>query len=93
MFMKLYRRKLIKIFGLSILSIAIPINYLFASAKKIINTKLSNRQKNIMFNEGTERPFSSELLNEKRKGLYHCANCGNKLFASNFKFDSGTGWP
>ena len=35
----------------------------------------------------------SELLNEKRKGFYHCANCGNKLFASNSKFDSGTGWP
>jgi peptide methionine sulfoxide reductase MsrB len=33
-----------------------------------------------MFNEGTERPFSSNLLNEKRKGFYHCANCGNKLF-------------
>ena len=66
---------------------------LFASAKKIINSKLSDQQKNIMFNESTERPFSSELLNEKRKGFYHCANCGNKLFASNSKFDSGTGWP
>merc|ERR1711965_1127625 len=46
-----------------------------------------------MFNEGTERPYSSDLLDEKRKGFYHCANCGNKLFASNSKFDSGTGWP
>ena len=46
-----------------------------------------------MFNEGTERPFSSELNNEKRKGFYHCANCGAKLFASTSKFDSGTGWP
>ena len=46
-----------------------------------------------MFNEGTERPFSSELLKEKRKGFYHCANCGHKVFASNSKFDSGTGWP
>ena len=35
-----------------------------------------------MFNEGTERPFTSDLLKEKRKGFYHCANCGNKLFAS-----------
>ena len=46
-----------------------------------------------MFNEGTERPFSSDLLRENRKGFYHCANCGNKLFASTSKFDSGTGWP
>ena len=46
-----------------------------------------------MFNESTERPFSSSLNNEKRKGFYHCANCGAKLFASNAKFDSGTGWP
>ena len=46
-----------------------------------------------MFNESTERPFSSHLNNEKRKGFYHCVNCGAKLFASNAKFDSGTGWP
>ena len=46
-----------------------------------------------MFNEGTERPFTSDLLKEKRKGFYHCANCGNKLFASIAKFNSGTGWP
>ena len=45
-----------------------------------------------MFNEGTERPFSSELNKEKER-FYHCANCNNKLFASTAKFDSGTGWP
>ena len=48
---------------------------------------------NVLRKEGTERPFSSELNNEKRKGFYHCANCGAKLFASTSKFDSGTGWP
>jgi len=91
--MNLYKRKIIKILGLSIFSIIFPFNSLLASAKKIINSKLTKQQKNIMFKEGTERPYSSKLLKEKRKGFYHCANCGNKLFASNSKFDSGTGWP
>jgi len=91
--MKIYKRKFLRLIGLSIFSAFLPINYLRASAKKIINPNLSNQQKNVMFNEDTERPYSSELLNEKRKGFYHCANCGNKLFASNSKFDSGTGWP
>ena len=92
--MRLIKRKFIKYLSFSILSVFFyPLNSLLASAKKMINPNLSKKQKNIMFNEGTERPFSSELLNEKRKGFYHCANCGAKLFASNTKFDSGTGWP
>jgi peptide-methionine (R)-S-oxide reductase len=43
--------------------------------------------------EGTERPFSSALNKEKRKGTYVCAGCGQPLFTSDMKFDSGTGWP
>ncbi len=62
-----------------------------ANAKEMLQR--TKKQKEIMFNEGTERPFSSDLLRESRKGFYHCANCGNKLFASTSKFDSGTGWP
>ena len=88
------KRKFLKLLGFSyLLFLALPYRVLSSATKKIINPKLSKTQKNIMFNEGTERPFSSKLLNEKRKGFYHCANCGNKLFASNSKFDSGTGWP
>jgi peptide-methionine (R)-S-oxide reductase len=41
----------------------------------------------------TERPFSSPLDEEHRKGLYGCAGCGLPLFTSATKFDSGTGWP
>ena len=88
-----YKRKFLRILGLSFLTVTLPFNSLLAAAKKIINSNLSTQQKNIMFKKGTERPYSSELLNEKRKGFYHCANCGNKLFASNSKFNSGTGWP
>ena len=61
--------------------------------KKIINKLLTDEQKKIMFKEGTERPFTSSLNYETRKGFYHCANCNAKLFSSNSKFDSGTGWP
>ena len=42
---------------------------------------------------GTEAPFTSPLLDEHRKGVFACAGCGQDLFASETKFDSGTGWP
>ena len=41
----------------------------------------------------TERPFTSALLEEKRKGTFNCAGCDLPLFASETKYDSGTGWP
>ena len=60
---------------------------------KEINIKLTSEQKKVMFEEATEPPGSSKLNYEKREGSYHCANCGIKLFESNAKFDSGSGWP
>ncbi len=57
------------------------------------NPNLSSVQKLVMFEDGTEPPGSSELNNEKRKGSYHCANCGVKLFDSQTKYESGSGWP
>ena len=48
---------------------------------------------NILREEGTERPFSSDLLENKEKGTYVCAACGTPVFESQYKFDSGTGWP
>lgn len=42
---------------------------------------------------GTEAPFAGEYVHEKADGMYHCAVCGVPLFASDTKFDSGTGWP
>ena len=88
------RRNFLKLINLSIISfIILPYKFLYSQTKKIINKNLTKEQKDILFNEGTEKPFSSALLHEKRKGFYHCANCGNKLFSSESKFDSGTGWP
>lgn len=43
--------------------------------------------------QGTERPFCGTLLDNKRAGVYSCVCCGLPLFASNAKFESGTGWP
>jgi peptide-methionine (R)-S-oxide reductase len=54
---------------------------------------LSPEQFWILREEGTERPFSSPLNNEKRKGTFVCAGCDLPLFESKTKFDSGTGWP
>tara|TARA_X000000368_G_scaffold177782_1_gene140212 strand:- start:395 stop:850 length:456 start_codon:yes stop_codon:yes gene_type:complete len=88
------RRAFLKILGVSLVSsLLLPFNSILAATKKLLNKDLTDKQKNIMFNEGTERPFSSELNKENRQGFYHCANCGVKLFASTSKFDSGTGWP
>ena len=54
---------------------------------------LTANQYAILREDGTERPFTSPLLHEKRKGVFACAGCGNDLFSSATKFDSGTGWP
>ena len=55
--------------------------------------KLSPQAFNVLRHEATERPFSSPLDKEKRAGTFTCAGCGNPLFSSRTKFDSGTGWP
>jgi peptide-methionine (R)-S-oxide reductase len=54
---------------------------------------LTPAQYNILREGGTERPFSSPLLNEHRNGVFACAGCDLDLFSSKTKFDSGTGWP
>ena len=54
---------------------------------------LTGDQFDVLRCEGTERPFTSILNNEKRKGTFVCAGCGLELFSSDAKYDSGTGWP
>lgn len=54
---------------------------------------LTPEQYAIMRQHGTERPGSCALLREKRAGVFSCVGCDHELFASNGKFESGTGWP
>jgi peptide-methionine (R)-S-oxide reductase len=54
---------------------------------------LNDEQFNVLRKEGTERPWTSPLNDEKRPGTYACAGCEQPLFAADAKFDSGTGWP
>ena len=54
---------------------------------------LSKNSYAILFEEATERPFSSPLIDEKRAGTFICAACYLPLFKSAYKYDSGTGWP
>lgn len=55
--------------------------------------KLDPEQYRILREKGTEKPFSGKFLNHKQDGTYTCAACGNSLFSSDSKFDSGSGWP
>jgi len=55
--------------------------------------KLSREEYHILRERGTEIPFTGKLLKEKSKGIFACGACGQKLFDSKTKFESGTGWP
>ena len=55
--------------------------------------RLTSQEFRILREEGTERPFTSPLNDEKRRGTFVCAGCGNALYSSTTKYDSGTGWP
>ena len=55
--------------------------------------KLSKEQYEVLRERGTESPGTGKLLHNKKTGVYVCAGCGEQLFRSEYKFDSGTGWP
>jgi len=55
--------------------------------------ELTPEQFKLLRRKGTEPPFTGRLLHNAKRGAYVCAGCGNKLFLSDAKFDSGSGWP
>ena len=54
---------------------------------------LTDEEYKILRKKGTEPPFTGKYTNFKNKGIYKCAGCGNELFSSEVKYDSGSGWP
>ena len=61
--------------------------------KAKLRRQLTRLQYDVCINKGTERPFTGEYWDNHEPGVYVCVVCGNELFASKTKFDSGTGWP
>ena len=55
--------------------------------------ELGDEQFHVCREKGTERPFTGAYVDCKDSGIYHCSCCGHRLFHSDSKFDSGTGWP
>ena len=61
--------------------------------KRDLKNRLTPQQYEVCVNKGTEMPYTGEYWNSHEKGTYECVVCGNELFNSETKFDSGTGWP
>jgi len=64
-----------------------------SKSKEEWQTELSPEQYRVCREKGTERAFTGQYWDNKEKGQYRCACCGEPLFSSDTKFDSGTGWP
>jgi peptide-methionine (R)-S-oxide reductase len=58
-----------------------------------LNKRLTDEQYQVTQNKGTERAFSGRYVDHKGDGTYQCIVCGNELFSSEHKYDSGSGWP
>ena len=94
------RRDFLALSGMALAALVIPRAHAFAALPDPVThsdtewkAMLNKDQYDVLRCEATERPFTSPLLKEHRKGVFACAGCGLELFESDAKFDSGTGWP
>ena len=71
----------------------LPADQRISKTKKEWKSILTPQQYHILREKGTEKPYAGSLLYNKEKGIYICTACGHKLFSSESKYDSGTGWP
>lgn len=62
-------------------------------SKEELRDRLTPEQYKVTQEKGTERAFTGQYVNSKDKGMYRCVVCGNPLFTSDTKYDSGSGWP
>ena len=79
--------------AISARSIAAPTKFQVTKTPAEWRKQLGAARYNILRQAGTERPYSSPLNKEKRRGIYTCAGCDLPVFPSTAKYDSGTGWP
>ena len=79
--------------AISARSIAAPTKFQVTKTPAEWRKQLGAARYNILRQAGTERPYSSPLNKEKRRGIFACAGCDLPLFPSTAKYDSGTGWP
>ncbi len=87
------RRHFLKFASLTAIGLTISQAKAFSLSDAEWRKRLTPDQYEILRRAGTERAFTSPLLEEHRKGVFGCAGCGRDLFSSETKFDSGTGWP
>ncbi len=92
-------RRFLSLAGISLGTFGFAARNAFASDFEVTKSEeewkktLSPEAFAVLRQESTERPFTSKLLDEHRKGTFNCAGCDLAAFSSDMKFDSGTGWP
>jgi peptide-methionine (R)-S-oxide reductase len=72
---------------------AFDLSPLTPEERRRLEAMLSDEERHVLLEHGTERPFCGTLVHQKQPGTYSCRLCGLPLFRATEKFDSGTGWP